>query len=212
MLGALQRGLELMYRIDTALDVRDFLLDAAARDALHPSRMPREQLLVAEDEKGLELGLFVDEQVLANLEGRDPRRCLDDGNLGDFLLTVEGVSHFVYLAWRARRQRQVTALELELQAEIDKYVTCLLLLLPHGGLAAAAELRPRLFDAFELEPGMDDEERDRYLAANSNARAYAARLEARYVARGAVGEMLHELRWFYRLGAPEKLAHIAKAA
>jgi hypothetical protein len=212
MLGALQRGLELLYRIDTALDVRDFLLDAAARDAFNPARAPREQLLVAEDGNGLELGLFVDEQVLANLEGRDPRTCLDDGSLADFLLTVEGVSHFVYLAWRARRKRQVTALELELQAEVDKYVTCLLLLLPGGGRAASSELRPRLFDSFELEPGMDDEERERYLVANSNARAYAARLEQRYVARGAVSEMLHELRWFYRLGAPEKLSHIAHAA
>jgi hypothetical protein len=211
MLEALQRGLEVLYRIETALDVRDFLLDEAARDALAPARAPREQLLVAERDGDLELGLFLDAAVLANLEARDPRRGLDDENLGDFLLMVEGVSHFVLVTWRARRRRPVSALELELQAEIDKYVTCLLLLLPHGGQATWG-LRPRLFDAFELEPGMEPDERDRYLVANSNARAYAARLESRYVARGAVGEMLAELRWFYRLGVNAKLGHIAKAA
>jgi hypothetical protein len=214
MLGALQRGLELLYRIDTALDVRDFLIDADGRDTLAPARAAREQLLVAENADGLELGLFVDARVLQRLEGREPARCLGD-HLGDFLLTVEGVSHFVYLAWRARRQRPVTALELELQAEVDKYVTCLLIAFDDGGSDGSSggrALLPRLFDDFRLEPGLDAVERERYLVANSNARAYAARLDGRYVQRGALGEMLGELRWFYRLGAHEKLAYIAKAA
>jgi hypothetical protein len=211
MLGDLQRGLETLYRIETELDVRDFLLDEAGRAAFAPARAPREQLLVAERDGGLELGLFLDAAALDNLAARDPRAGLDETNLGDFLLTVEGVSHFVYLAWRARARRPVSALELELQAEIDKWVTCLLLLPPRD-LRAAAALRPRLFDAFSLAPGMDDEERERYLVANSNARAYAARLENRYVAQGALAPMLAELRWFYRLGARDKLSHIAQAA
>ncbi len=211
VVAELQQGLERMYRIDTELDVRDFLIDEHARDAMAPTRTPREQLLVAETGGELELGLFVCKTALENLAARDPRDGLDDGNLADFCLTLEGVSHFVYLAWRARARRQVSAFELELQAEVDKYVTCVLLLQPRGARAAAA-LRPRLFDAFLLEPGLDDEERDRYLVANSNARAYAARLESRYVARGALLEMLDELRWFYRLGVNEKLGHIATAS
>src|SRR5215470_1017846 len=170
MLADVQRGLERLYRIDTALDVRDFVIGSDARDALAPARAPREQLLVAERDGDLELALFVDESALANLAANDPRARLDDTNLGDFLLTVEGVSHFVYLAWRAHRKRSVTALELELQAEIDKYVTCLLLLWPQTG-GVPPDLRVRLFDAFELAPDLDDDERDRYLAANSNARA-----------------------------------------
>lgn len=212
MLDRVQRGLEQLYRIETALDVRDFLLDEAAREALAPSRSPREQLLVAEKDGDLELGLFVDAAALANLAARDPHHQLDDDNLGDFLLTVEGVSHFVYVAWRARARRSCSALELELQAEIDKYVTCLLMLLGRGGRGAASGLRPRLFDAWRLAPGMDSEERERYLVANSNARAYAGRLEERYVARDDVGAMFGELRWFYRLGVHEKLAHISRAA
>src|SRR5262249_29206554 len=115
-----------------------------------------------------------------------------------------GVSHFVYLAWNARRRRPVSALELELQAEVDKYVTCLLLLWPRVG-----GLRPRLFDAFTLDPACEAVERERYLVANTNARAYAARLEARYLDGGRVHDMIDELRRFYRLGAAEKLAYIA---
>jgi hypothetical protein len=207
MLAAVQRGLETLYRIDSSPDVRDFVIDAEARKAFAPSRTPREQLLVAESDGHLEVALFVDERALANLAANDPRARLDDGNLADLLLTVEGVSHFVYLTWRAHRQRRVSALELELQAEIDKYVTCLFLLSPQTG-GVPADLRSRLFDAFELEADLDVEERSRYLAANSNARAYAARLDARYVATGRLLAMLDELRWFWRQGIGEKLAHI----
>src|SRR6266545_1873407 len=105
VLARLQRGLEELYRIDTALDVRDFLIDSSQRDAHAPTRAPREQLLLAERDGDLELGLFVDRAALENLAARDPRDGLDHRNLADFLLTVEGVSHFVYVAWRARRQR-----------------------------------------------------------------------------------------------------------
>jgi hypothetical protein len=205
MLGPIQRGLEELYRIQTDLDVTEFLIDGEARELLGVTRAPREQLLLSQHEGNLEMGLFVDERVLENLKARDPRQRLDEDNLQDFLLTVEGVSHFVYMAWRARHQRPVTGLELELQAEVDKYVTCLLTMIAQDG-RPPADLRARLFERFSLEPGMDPEERERYVVANSNARAYAGRLEGRYVANGNLGEMLVELRRFYRMSAGEKLS------
>ena len=57
---------------------------------------------------------------MERLRAHDPRERLDDGNLPDFLLALEGVSHFVYIAHRARLERSVSAVELELQAEVDK--------------------------------------------------------------------------------------------
>ena len=39
-----------------------------------------------------------------------------------FCLALEGVSHFLYLIWNASFDRSVTLLEMELQAEIDKFV------------------------------------------------------------------------------------------
>lgn len=211
MLHLVQRGLEQMYRVDTEVDVNDFLIDEATRDAIGVARAPREQLLVAERDGELELALFVDQRALANLARNDPRRRLDDDNLEDFLLTVEGVSHFVYVAWRARTGRPVSQLELELQAEIDKWATCLLTILPQTGRPPPG-LRERLFERFQLHADLDGEERERYLVANSNARAYAAALDERFVARGDVTGMLAELRRFYRLGIGDKLDCINQAA
>lgn len=206
MLGRLQRGIEQLYRIDTRVDVDDFLIDAEARDQLGVSRAPREQLLVSQTDETVEIGLFVDRDSLANLERNDPSRALGDHNLGDFLLAIEGVSHFVYLVWRAAADRPVSPLELELQAEVDKYVTCLLT--ADGDAADAARLHRRLFEQFAYEPDLDAAERDRYRAANSNAARYSASLQQRFIARNRIGDMLAELRQFYRLPLAAKLAFI----
>jgi hypothetical protein len=171
VLVRLQRGLESLYRIDTRASVEDFVIDAQARHRLGLGRAPREQLLLLEVGDVVEVGLFVDERSLANLQRHDPTRRLDDANLQDFLLAIEGVSHFVYLVWRARADRPVSALELELH-----------------------------------------EERDRYLAANANARRYSASLEQRYVGPRRIGDMLAELRRFYRMSLGAKLDFIRSAA
>ena len=223
-LSRVQRGLETLYRIDTGLAVDDFMIDEPTRDGLGTTRRPREQLLVCEEDGEMGLALFIHPTVLANLATHDPGRRLGDHNLGDFLLAVEGVSHFIYAICCARAERPVTQLELELQAEVDKYVTCLLVTSPtarsgerghwHGvgpGTAQSETLRHRLFDA-DYEPDLDHEERDRYRAANDNAQRYAAWLESTYVAPRRIPEMLDELRRFYREGLAGKLSRIARAA
>lgn len=206
----LQRGLEGMYRVATGVAVGDFMIDDEARTALGVARAPREQLLVREADDGLDIGLFVDAAVLAKLATHDPSARLDDNNVSAFLYAVEGVSHFVYAIVCAHAARAVSPLELELQAEVDKYVVCLLA--DGGAPTASPRWRRRLFEQFELEPDLDPEERDRYRAANDSARRYAASLERRFVARGGTLDMLAELRRFYRLPLASKLDHIAKAA
>jgi hypothetical protein len=169
-------------------------------------------LLVHEDASGVDIGLFVDAAVLAHLDAHDPGARLDDRNVAAFLYAVEGVSHFVYTIVCANAARAVSPLELELQAEVDKYVVCLLADGATGAAAASPRWRRRLFEDFELEPDLDAEERDRYRAANENARRYSASLERRFVRHGGVADMLAELRRFYRLPIAAKLDHIAKAA
>jgi hypothetical protein len=210
MLARVQHGLESLYRLETGVAVEDFVIDEPTRDGLAPQRRPKEQLLALEEEGEMALALFVAPSVLANLAEHDPGRRLGDHNLGDFLLAVEGVSHFIYAIHCARAERPVTQLELELQAEVDKYVTCLLTTDPAP--AQSERLRYRLFGDAEYEPDLDREERDRYRAANDNAHRYAAWLEETFVAPRRIPEMLAELRRFYRQGLAAKLALIARAA
>ena len=211
VLRALQGGLESMYRVETDLDVCDFLIDGEGRDGHQTERTPREQLLVKQGGDDLELGLFVDERTLENLAMRDPRRRLDDDNLQDFLLAVEGVSHFVYVVHCARQERHVSAVELELQAEVDKYLVALLVTWNQTG-EPPIDLRERLFSRVTFAGDLSREERDRYQLANSAADEYAASLEARFVRTHSVTEMLGEAREFYRKGLADKLGYISQLA
>jgi hypothetical protein len=142
---------------------------------------------------------------------RDPRRRLDESNLQDFLYAVEGVSHFVYLVHRARNERPVSAIELELQAEVDKYLVALLVTWNQLG-EPPADLRARLFSQVTFAGDLPRHERERYELANSAADGYAASLEERFVQRRAVDDMLGEVRRFYRKGLAEKLELISQLA
>lgn len=210
-LSRLQRGLEELYRVETGVEVEDYVIDPNMREAIAPTRRSREQLLVANREDEASIALFIDPAALANLHTNDPSRSLGDHNLQDFLLAVEGVSHFIYAICCARADRRVTQLELELQAEVDKYVTCLLVT-EIETQQQSSTLRHRLFEDFEYEPDLDHDERARYRAANDNAQRYTGYLEQQFVTRRRIPEMLGELRRFYRLGLSDKLSNIARAA
>ena len=204
ILARLQLGMEALYRVETRLQIDVFTIDAATRAAIHRARAPREQLLISQDGGELGLGLFLDAEVLSNLENNDPSTRLDDRNFADFCLAVEGVSHFIYVALRAADERAVSQLELELQAEVDKFACCVLL------AGAATDLHRRLYGEVHFAHDLDADERSRYRAANSQARRYAGVLERRYVRTERTEDLLAELRRFYRMDLPDKLGHIAR--
>lgn len=206
VLSRLQLGLESLYRVTTELAVDAFVIGEEQRQQSGITRAPREQLLLRQSGDDLDLALFVDPATVANLERNDPAHGLHEGNFSDFCLALEGVSHFVYVALCAAGDRQVSALELELQAEVDKFACCVLL------SKRGADLRRRLYADIQFEGGLDDDERDRYRVANDQANRYAATLERRFITQDRVPEMLEELRHFYRLGLPAKLDHIGRAA
>jgi hypothetical protein len=212
VLARLQRGLETLYRVETRLDVQLFVVSDSERTrAIGPTtRRPREQLLISHEQGELAVALYLDDSALENLENNDPNRGLGEHNFADFCLVVEGVSHFIYVALCAAANRQVTALELELQAEVDKFVSCLLL--DEAASRRPTELRARLYEKFHLAEDLDHEERDRYATANQQAHRYAGALERRYLGPARLHDMLAELRLFYRLPLEQKLAHIARAA
>jgi hypothetical protein len=117
---------------------------------------------------------------------------------------IEGVSHFVYLADRAAREREATQLELELQAEVDKYVV-LAASLPGFDEVVSRKLRARLYDDVTFTHDAETELGERYRVANGYARRFTARLERDYVSRARFGELHRELRRFFHLGQNEKL-------
>lgn len=193
----IQERLRRTYGLEEAPLVDDFITptDGPAREAL----------LVRDTGDGLELALHL------------PRRALREDaavSLDELCQVVEGVSHFVYVVERARRELPATCLELELQAEIDKYM-----LLVHGGAPGrrgyepkrAAQIQKILFERVSFAHPEGTEPGDRYRIANSLAARFVRRLEDRFSARGRFEAMRSLLRRFYAAGQAEKL-ELAQAA
>jgi hypothetical protein len=214
-LASLQGVLAEIYDLAATPDVAQFLMtDRASLARLHGARNTEEQLIVAQEEDVLSLALYIDAEVLERLGRRDPFALLDAENLGDYLTVAEGVSHFVYVAWNAGFDKPVTLLELELQAEVDKYVLCAWLLREQGAGRFPGELHRALFERARIDPTAAAGRARLYHTASSYGGRFCRRVAASLArgTRGAMRELLTELRRFYRWGNARKLRHIERFA
>jgi hypothetical protein len=216
ILRKMQSLLARLYDTAVEHDVEDFLV--TDRDALRAllGEEPGdadEQVFVVEEAEGVRLGVFIDQAVLVRLRQRDPWERLDDANLSDYCTALEGVSHFHYLLWCLGAARNVSLLELELQAEVDKYVSAVSLMTDQGNGRFPSALHARMFDAIDFLPGLDAASRRRYEEASRHAARYCRALDERYLrARRLRPERwLAELRRFFRSGHPEKLRQLTVA-
>jgi hypothetical protein len=209
LLKEMQTLLARLYDAPVAHDINDFLLSDVirVRDLTGVEAHTDEQVLVREDQDGVRVGVYISSEVLARLTKHDPMRALDDDNLADFCTVLEGVSHFHYLMWSVNRGRNVSLLELELQAEVDKYATALALLTRQRDGRFPHALHPRLFHHVGFAPTLDAESRQRYEAANRHAARYCLALEERFLRTrcSRPERWLGELRKFFRAGRQEKL-------
>jgi hypothetical protein len=214
-LALLQGALAEIYDLPATPDVRDYLMtDRAQLAGFSSARHTDEQLLVAEDGDTLSMALYIDAAVLERLARHDPFAELTHENLADYLTAAEGVSHFVYVAWNTGHDKPVTLLELELQAEVDKYVLGAWLLRAQGAGRFPRELHRALFERARVDPVAAAGRVGLYHTAGSYAarfcRHVAALLESKRF--GVARDLLAELRRFYRWGNVRKLRHIERYA
>jgi hypothetical protein len=214
MLQALQNLLASIYDLPLPHDVDEYLLTDR-------SRLPRElqekntdeQVLVTQDGDTLWVSVYLEPSVLERLAAANPFDELHGGNIADYWTALEGVSHFLYLAWNAGYERSVTLLELELQAEIDKYITSLWLLLQQNPGRFPVELHHLLFERARIDAALAGERMDIYHRANDYAARFCRRLAHTPGLRGASehDSVVRELRRFYRMDRQRKFSHIERS-
>ncbi len=207
----IQTELAELYETDVNYDVRDFLItNAVYAAALTPDNAVgtnAERLLLCESNDALEMSLYLDEAIIKLLSTDDPGVSLHEGNLDAYLLAVEGVSHFHYVSWNAQYDKSVTLLELELQAEVDKYV-CVAKRLAGQNISVPHDLIEQLFKRVIFDSELDTESAVRYEAANYYAGLYCASLQGRFPGHHYQQSFVNELRRFYRLTQNEKIKRI----
>lgn len=208
--GEMQRRLLELYAIEAAPDVQPFVTGnqafvAALEGAAH--RPTREKLLIVEAPDELSVSLYLDPAMLARLAatGLEPLR---EHSVADFWELAEGVSHFTLLAWSAACERPVSALELELQAEVDKFVLAVEAARAEFPNQALLPLHYLQFERAGFDPALPPEERERYATASAYAGRYCRRLST-LLAGAQHAELRTELRRFYRLSRNDKFHRIA---
>jgi hypothetical protein len=195
--SAVQRALERLYQLERVADVHAFVAEAEEGE--------REALLVHEPGDGtIEMSLRVPRLLERELDVASGR------GLDPLCQIIEGVSHFVYLAERARLDREATQLELEVQAEVDKYVV-LAASVTALDVRASAALRRRLYEDVAFAHEASSELGERYRVANDLAHTFVRRLERDFVEARRYPQMRETLRRFYRMGQEDKL-RTARAA
>ena len=210
MLSQLQEHLTNIYRVDPGYDVNDFLVtDPVIAEILGKGSLIREteeSVLLQEDEDGLALSVYLDSAMLSRLKDANPLQALQVDQLNDLWTVLEGISHFNYIVWRARKNRRVSLLELEMQGEVDKFVSTFFMALDQEDSEIAVKLHGWLFDDVRFNPGLSKDQRERYTTANNYAARFCHGLRKRLSHNSRKG--LHELRHFYRLSQRDKISHI----
>ncbi len=205
-----------IYDVSISHDVYDFLV--TDRDRLPAAARTRgptdEELIVVGDGTEIAMSLYLDPELLERLDRADPMERLHDGNVADYWTALEGVSHFLYLAWNAGHDKPVSLLELEMQAEVDKYVGSYWLLRRQFPDRFPAELMRLLFERTRIDSRLAAGRENLYREASRYAEKFCRRLESSL--RNARGlsqtQVLAELRRFYRLTDTRKVAHILRTA
>jgi hypothetical protein len=213
VVGWVQDHLEAIYGIRCEHRAIEYLLDHDSARHLGVTGRSPEELLIQEGPEGLWLGLYFTPELLERFARLSPDATFVhlDQNLETYCQVAEGISHFLYVVQTANQDRKVSLLELETQAEIDKFASCLLHRWNEGSGNWALELHRRLFDQVSFNSALSEDETRRYEEANRVSRAYCLRLLP-HVASRRMDRLLADLRYSYRLGADAKLRHLAKAA
>jgi hypothetical protein len=211
MLRPLQRLLETIYDAPSGHDVQDFLV--TERRHLPSERRAHaadEEVVVVEEDNHGYLMVYIDHALLERLRQRDPLSALNGGNIADFWVALEGVSHFSCLMWNAGHERGVSLLDLELQAELDKYIASFWLLRRQYPKHMPRELHHLLFVRTRVDPQLSPARQQLYATATQYAARFCTALQSSLFSnrstqrRGAIAA----LRRFYRLSSSGKLRYI----
>ena len=210
LLIAIQNHLEDFYEVSVSQNVLDYVItDKGFAEIVSNSKIDNdtlEQLLVATNDEYVDVSLYLDNNLVNRLGSNYPSPHTDKNDLHDFWIALEGVSHFLYLAWNAHHDRSVSQLELELQAEIDKFVSVTSAINLEKDIKNTKEIWTLLFSEPKFKKDLSLEKLLRYQKANAYASEYCRNLIE--MQKSPTKSMQKELRRFYRLSQHDKISRI----
>jgi hypothetical protein len=187
-----QRQIEAFYELEPTPIITPFVR-VDPEDA-------REQMLVQESGEDVSVVVLLPRASVEALLSRGMTLGLDA-----YLGAIEGISHFIHLADRARTELPTTLLELELQAEVDKFA--ILAGEENQNTSDLVNLHRRLYENVRFLHASASERGQRYRLANE----LAARLWSQLIRKGPTAAHRSMLKRFYRASQAEKISMVRAA-
>jgi len=205
-LETIQICLQQRYDVSVPYSVNQFVCHNAShlQTLCSSNTTSPEMLFYRQDGDNLDLSLYIELNLLEKIEAADMRRDWSGTLFNDCCILLEGVSHFLYLTWNAHYDRQVSLLDMELQAEVDKFVFAAL----ETSAQVNGDLLERLYQQITYRDDLTSDLKRRYETANEYAHMYCTWLTENFSLQHPDRTLAAELARFYRLNGSAKKQHI----
>jgi len=215
-----QKKIELLYDIKLVKSAGDFITDKTKHVEDFIKKDKKIKYIIHENNKNgfiyckifkdkLENLIYINPEVIKNLNENNPFNSLNKKNISDFLALVEEIDHWEYLNIKFRPKNMLNNLELELQAAVTKYWVAIRSMLDYKDNIDKSDINFLMINIFPEDYFKLDKntmiKRKEYLIANHLVRDYC-----NYLTRKSTDTILFSLRKFYRMDGKEKVDYVMK--
>ena len=216
LIKELQRKIEKTYALDTGItNIEQYIIGDKGYKEFYAKEKIRTvvksysgaRVFIRDAGDTLKVSIYYPDELIRGLESNDPRLGLHDGNVDLCASFVEELDHFLFIAQNYKQHRPFSLLELELQANVTKYLVLkYFIALQNKSLKLSKfdkeYIRYHLFykRKYDIE---DTSERKRYEDAGKFGMIYTE-----YIDLLPQEDRLRDLRQFSRMTCPSKIRHI----
>ena len=219
LIKELQRKIEKTYALNTGItNIEQYIIGDKGYEEFYAKEKIRTvvnshsgaKVLIRDAGETLKVSIYYPDELIRELESNDPRLGLHDGNVDLCASFVEELDHFLFIAQNYKQNRPFSLLELELQANVTKYLVLKYFIALQNKSVKLSNfdkeyIRYHLFykRKYDIE---DTSERKRYEDAVKFGMMYTKHIDLL-----PQEDRLRDLRQFSRMTCPSKIRHIQSA-
>ncbi|MCC7460617.1 MAG: hypothetical protein IT286_04865 [Proteobacteria bacterium] len=195
MIHILQKKIEKIYRLSSCPEAQQYVLSPKQFKKLAKSSN-NPQVIYQDEGDDMSLGIYLGSNLFKRIKQKS--RIF---SFQDFCVMSEEISHFIYLIWSKSNGKTINLLDLEVQAEVDKFV------LASDFFGSKKQIFQKMFKNFNMRQNLREDEQERYYTANRLGKKFALSMLSEKV---TPLKKMNWLRMFYRQNINNRILMIEK--
>jgi hypothetical protein len=195
MIHILQKKIEKIYRLHSCPEALQYMISPKQFRKLSKfSDNP--QVIYVDEGQDATMGIYLGPSLFRQIKKKSKIFSFQD-----FCVMAEEISHFIYLIWSKSNEKKINLLDLEVQAEIDKFI------LASEFFGSKEEIFEKMFEKFNMRKNLQPEEEERYFTANRLGKKFAIEMLRKKL---SISRRMNWLRLFYRQTITNRISMIEK--